>query len=341
MNLLTGVERAGILRAGIELRVFDALADAPLTAAAAAAAIGSDARATEVLLEALAALALLEARVPDEPGGRTRYALTDTSRRFLVTGASRYIGGLAKVYTCDYVLDSVKDLAGAVRHGRTLLEDDAEKPGHPYWREFAEGITATSRATSRHVCALLEEWAGPRPTLDVLDVACGNGIQSLTLARRFPRARVHALDWPNVLEVTRRTAEEFGVADRVAYLPGDMFEVAPGGPYDLVLVSHVLHFFDVPTSVRLLSRLAATLRPGGRLLVNDFLVVSRDPLADPASRVFSAQMLAISKGGHTYSLEELRATLTASGLAFESLHSLPGMPVHTVLARAAADGSGR
>ncbi|EMD29310.1 class I SAM-dependent methyltransferase [Amycolatopsis azurea] len=330
MNLLTGVERAGILRAGIELRVFDALADSPRSATKVASRVGADARATEILLDALAALELLEV-VPAAEGG-TYYRLAPVAERFLVTTAKNYLGGLAKVYTGDYVFESFKDLAGAVRRGGTVLADNVELAEHSYWPEFAEGITATSRATARFVSGLIADRIGGLEAPSVLDVACGNGIQSFTLAEAHPGLRVTALDWANVLEVTRSVAADLGLVDRVEFLPGDMFEVPLGGPYDVVVLSHVLHNFDTETSIKLVKRLAEVVRPGGTLVVNEFLVVSPVPAEDPVPRIFSAQMLAISKGGHTYTLDELKAVLDGGGFTYGELHSLRGMPIHTVLA---------
>src|SRR4051794_5313919 len=68
---------ARTVMAGAELKVFDALAERPLTADETAAACGSAAGPTALLLDALAACGYL--RVTDG-----RFALTPRARRWLV-----------------------------------------------------------------------------------------------------------------------------------------------------------------------------------------------------------------------------------------------------------------
>ena len=53
-------------------------------------------------------------------------------------------------------------------------------------------------------------------------------------------------DRPEVLKVAAEMAAEYGVADRVELVPGDMFvDPLPTG-VDLVLLSNILHDWDVP-----------------------------------------------------------------------------------------------
>src|SRR5205823_4700692 len=79
--------------------------------------------------------------------------------------------------------------------------------------------------------------ATERP-LRVLDVAAGHGIFGITVAGRYPRARVTALDWPNVRAVASENARLRGVAARHTLLPGSAFEADWGGPYDVVLLTN-------------------------------------------------------------------------------------------------------
>jgi release factor glutamine methyltransferase len=71
----------------------------------------------------------------------------------------------------------------------------------------------------------------------VLDLGTGSGCIAVTIAHEKKDARVTAIDVsPDALDVARRNAERNGVADRVTFLQGDLFEPLPAGiAFDLVV----------------------------------------------------------------------------------------------------------
>ena len=74
----------------------------------------------------------------------------------------------------------------------------------------------------------------------VLELCTGSGCIAVTLARRFPEARVLATDVSEgALAVARRNMLRYGVGDRVALRLGDMWEpveaLAAGRSFDLIL----------------------------------------------------------------------------------------------------------
>jgi release factor glutamine methyltransferase len=71
----------------------------------------------------------------------------------------------------------------------------------------------------------------------ILDLGTGSGCLAITVAKQHPGARVTAIDIaPEALAVARRNAERHGVAARIQFLEGDLFEpVAAGAVFDFVL----------------------------------------------------------------------------------------------------------
>lgn len=76
-----------------------------------------------------------------------------------------------------------------------------------------------------------------QPSPAVLDLGTGSGCIAVSLAHQCPGARVTAVDIsPDALAVARRNAEQHGVADRVAFLGGDLFAPLPAGAtFDLIV----------------------------------------------------------------------------------------------------------
>ncbi|MBC7339706.1 MAG: class I SAM-dependent methyltransferase [Firmicutes bacterium] len=118
------------------------------------------------------------------------------------------------------------------------------------------------RLMRERMLALLGDVSG----LQVLDVGCGLGRLSVTLARRG--ALVTAGDISEgMLAQTRRLSEKYGVAHRVTTVRMNA-EAMPfaDASFDLVVGTGILHHLDVP---RALGEIRRVLRPGGRALFEE------------------------------------------------------------------------
>ncbi len=147
----------------------------------------------------------------------------------------------------------------------------------------------------------------------LLDAGGGTGIYSLALLAANPRLRAVVWDRAEVLKVAREFAEHAGLTGRVDLVAGDMFaDPLPGG-CDVVLLSNILHDWDVPECRKLVGRCAAALPPRGRLLIHD--VFLNDAMDGPLPvALYSANLFAITEG-RAYSAAEYRQFLTDAGLA--------------------------
>jgi ubiquinone/menaquinone biosynthesis C-methylase UbiE len=323
MQIMQGLEATAILQAGVHLGVFDALAEGKDDVKSVSARIGASERGTRILLDALSAFGLVEA-----DGG---YKLTPLAEAFLVTGRPSYLGGMVNILAGDWAWTGYPRLADAVREGRSVLEQDAETPEHSFWETFARSSPGIATPASHALAEALAPWAESRETLDVLDIACGSGLFGLTIAERFQHVQLTLLDWPNVLAITRGTVEQKGLLDRTSFVEGDVFGVPLGGPYDLVVASHIFHHFSEERCLELLRRLSSALKPGGRLAINEFSADA--PVSEePFPRLFSIIMLVWTQAGEAYPVETYRRWLEATGFSPPEVHQSPGMPSRFLIA---------
>ncbi|MGY1739261.1 MULTISPECIES: trans-aconitate 2-methyltransferase [unclassified Blastococcus] len=94
----------------------------------------------------------------------------------------------------------------------------------------------------------------------VVDLGCGEGALTASLARRWPRARVTGVD--SSAEMLAAAAAH-AVPGRVGFVRGDVRDWAADEPVDVLVTNAVLHW--VPGHADLLRRWAGQLAPGGWL----------------------------------------------------------------------------
>ncbi|HWQ03544.1 MAG TPA: class I SAM-dependent methyltransferase, partial [Candidatus Nitrosotenuis sp.] len=185
---------------------------------------------------------------------------------------------------------------------------------------FADGMAPLARMLAGLLAQLLH--ADKLGSCKVLDIAAGHGMFGITLAQKNPQAEIVAVDWANVLELATRNAQAAGVGNRHRTIAGSAFEVDFGGEYDLILLTNFLHHFDVPTCEKLLRKVHAALKPGGRAVTLEF-VPNEDRISPPAAATFSLIMLASTPSGDAYTFSEYEKMFRHAGFSHSELHPLP------------------
>ena len=120
-------------------------------------------------------------------------------------------------------------------------------------------------ASARHLAELLDL----RGDEQVLDVATGTGHVALELAARLPRGRATGVDFSaGMLAQARQKAAARGVAN-VEFLEMDMQDLRfEDGRFDAAVCAFGIFFVEDMEGV--LARIAAKVRPGGRVAICNF-----------------------------------------------------------------------
>lgn len=306
MKMTQGLQVTAILRAVIQLGIFDHIANGKGRSSSIAAAIGADERGTRILLDVLAALRLLER-------GEV-YRLTPLADAFLVTSRPSYPGGMVNIMTAPWIWNGLQHLPAAVQHGGTVMDEHAETPEREFWEAFARSSSGMAILAAQMLADLLNEWGDQRENLKVLDIACGSDLYSPTFAAKYSLAHATLLDWANVLDRTKGNVERLGLRERVNLIEGDVFTVELDGPYDLIIDSHIFHHFSQQRFLELMRRLAGAPKRGGRPAIHDF-VSEPPPGDDPFPYPFWVIMLTASPDGETHSVDTYQQPLHEAGFS--------------------------
>lgn len=300
-----------LIAAVSHFRLFDLLAAGPMTEEDLRSALGLANRPYVVLMTAIRAMGLVEATT------EAKLQLSATAREQLTADSyfsiadylrlaaeSPAVVELVERLRTNRPANCVDQNAGAAFIFREGMDSAMEKEAS------ARQLTLALAGRAKNVAPVLAERV-PMPTGTLLDVAGGTGIYAIAFLQKNPGLRAIVLDRPEVLKIAREFGEAYGVSERLDLVAGDMF-TAPFPSVDHILLSNVLHDWDVPECKALVQKSAACLRPGGQLVIHDVLL--NDALDGPlAIACYSAQLFTITEG-RAYSAAEYRAWIEGAGM---------------------------
>jgi ubiquinone/menaquinone biosynthesis C-methylase UbiE len=299
-------QKTAAMQAAVDIGLFSAIAAGATTAPAIAKACAASPKGVRVLCDYWTVEGLLRK-------ANDAYALTPEAAMYLDRASPAYLGGVLG-FLNGPIKGFFDRLTQAVRHGGCESAGSVQ-PEFDGWIAFAQQMGAMMFPAAQAIAKLMSPVEGR-----VLDVAAGHGLFGIVIAQQNPHAHITALDWPKVLEVAHRHAAQMGIGDdRYSTIAGDAFTVDLQGPYDLILLTNLLHHFSVEGCTGLLKRLRAALRPGGRLVTLEF-VPNADRVSPPMSATFPLVMLASTARGDAYTFAEFDQMLRAAGFSKNELH---------------------
>jgi len=320
-DLVRGNFQTELLACAQELGVFARLGKEPATEEQLRMELGLGHRPFTVLFCALRAMHLVQG----QPGAELR--LTELGR-FLVPGytydITGYVGLTNQLPGVRHLLERLK---------RDTPDDNREGEGRAFiFREGMESAMEDAGSAKRLTLALSGRAAICAPALasvlpldgvkTLLDLGGGSGIYAVALARANPGLRVTLLDRPSVLETAKELLEGEPGADRVDRVAGDLFQAYP--KTDSILLSNILHDWDLATNHEILCKCHEALPEGGRVFIHD--VFLNDALDGPlAESLYSAALFSLTEG-RAYSRAEYRGMLRAAG--FVPTSTTPPTAVH-------------
>ena len=126
------------------------------------------------------------------------------------------------------------------------------------------------------------------------------------------------MDLPEALAATHDLRQKIiashGVGDRVLFQKGDYWKDDLGAGYDVALLTNIIHGYVAKKNAELIGRVAATLNPGGRIIIFDRLGGGRGKKSRAGNAFFGLNYL-VTLGGQTYTIQEVSRWLRRSGFS--------------------------
>jgi 3-hydroxy-5-methyl-1-naphthoate 3-O-methyltransferase len=249
----------------------------------------TDKRATEILLDALTGLGLLNKR----SGGYRNSRLSD---RFLVSGSPYYQGDI--LGHADILWKNWSGLDEVLRTG--MPHNVANEQ-----RSFIRGMHNIATLKMRHVLKEISLKGVKR----ALDLGGGPGTYAIGMAKKG--ISVTLFDVPETIRIAREVIEESG-AKNINCIEGDFLRDDIGNGYDLIFISQVLHSFSAEANRRIIEKSSNALSYKGRVVVQEFYI-NQGRTYPVQSALFSINMLVNTEGGRCYSPGEIMSWLREAG----------------------------
>jgi hypothetical protein len=293
------------LHTAVKLGIFSSIGDGELTDRQVATRLQGDLRGVTMLLNALAAMGLLVKR-------QDRYANTATSRTFLISSSSQYVGHM--ILHHHFLVPAWQRLDQAVRTGKPTRHEGP--PTDEERESFLMGMFNLAMAIAPGLAKEID--LGGRRHL--LDLGGGPGTYAIHFCMENPGLSATIFDLPGTRPFAEETVKRFGMSERIRFVEGNYLRADIPGTYDVAWLSHVLHGEGPRSCEEILGKAVSALSRKGVLFVHDFILSDTfDGPLFPA--LFSLNMLVHTQEGRAYSEGQIRDMLHKVGI--RDVHRLP------------------
>ncbi|MBF0338419.1 MAG: methyltransferase domain-containing protein [Nitrospirae bacterium] len=270
------------------LRIFDRLTE-PATAGEVAQGLGTDERATTVLLDALVSMALV---TKDE----TRYVNSPLANQCLVSGSP--LSQVDIISHNDNLWSNWSGLDDVVRTGKP------NRVAHDQ-NAFIMGMHNIASLKVRELFDVLDLGG----VSNAIDIGGGPGTYAMEMARRG--IVVTLFDRQETIDIAAEVIKKAGV-EGIRFLSGDFTTHPIGSGYDLAIISQVLHSSSIRDCRELIRCTKEALNPNGRVVLHEFYI--EDNMTQPFnSAMFSINMLVATEEGRCYTVAEMQGWLREAG----------------------------
>ncbi|MBZ5588641.1 MAG: methyltransferase domain-containing protein [Acidobacteriia bacterium] len=304
-RVVGGFQPSIVILAANHAGVFTTLVGSPMAPDALAARLGLDARALATLADALVCLGALERRdgllaVP-EALRATFDPASSTSMDSAFTHQWHVLQRWAR-------LDAVLETGRPLPRGR---QDDEQL------RAFILAMADMARRGAWTLWDNVDLGAFGH----LVDVGGGPGELTLAALERFPNLTATVFDLPDVLPIARGYAAGRAVGRRLDFKVGDALK-SRIPPCDVALVSSLLHSYGPDGVAKIARNVAAGVRPGGLVLIREFMWDDEAHSGPPTTALFAVNMLSGTPDGQCWAPSELERIFGGAGFGDWGSHRL-------------------
>ncbi len=324
---IRGVYFNKILRTAINLELFTALKDKPLTGEEIKTRLKLNGRGLYDFLDALVSLDLLDRDLDivdgERNGSAARYSNTKETSLFLVKDSPYYIGGWF-----EHKMKEFKQVWGnleeALKTGKPVRQDMKETG-----KDLFELNYDTDKESSAFVDAQNFGQLGSFNDFSrkfdfsgyhtLCDIGGGNGLFSILIAEQNKHMKCLTLDLPVVEPYALKKVKESGLSDRITVMNGNFFE-DDFPKADVITMGNILHDWNLEQKKLLIAKAYKALTSGGALVAIEN-VIDNERRRNTGGFFMSLHMLLVTEGGFDFTAANFNSWVREAG--FKKTAALP------------------
>jgi SAM-dependent methyltransferase len=288
-----------ILLTAVKLDLFSVLKGQSLTVNEVADTLNLNPRALELVMNALVAMRVLTKE-------EKLFANTPVAKRHLVQSSSDYVGHLLLLHDAEW--SHWGQLEETVRTGQSPVAQHVFETNPELGSHVLTVLDRIGRGSGKGMAQRVPLHGAKR----LLDIGGGAGTNAIAFCLEYPELSATVFDLPQTLKVTMQGVKNAGLEGRIHLLGGNFHVDDFHGPYDIALMSDILHYQDGRANAALVEKVYACLSEGGRLIIKDrFLDPSK---TSPAwTTAFAVHIMVNTECGECFTIQESRQWMEQGG----------------------------
>jgi hypothetical protein len=290
--------RSRVILTAAELDLFTRLSEKAVSTDELAAERGLDPRGTSRVLDCLVTFGLLH-KADD------RYRTTEKGDLF---SASSPDSILPMALHLNRLWSSWSNLTEIVREGDKFQRKPIAAMDEESQRAFIGAMHAIGRQLSQEIAARVDL----NPYHKLLDIGGASGTYTISFLLENPSLSAVIFDLERVIPMARERLTAEGLIDRAELVAGNFYKDELPKGCDLALLSAIIHQNSLEENQELYEKIFHALNPGGRVIIRDH-IMDESRTNPPPGTLFAINMLVNTRGGDTYTFEEIKRGLEQAG----------------------------
>ncbi|MCX5813332.1 MAG: methyltransferase [Proteobacteria bacterium] len=290
--------KSRVILTAAELDFFTFLDKKPATAKEIVKQRGLDLRATTRVLDCLIALGLLQKN-------SDLYGNTEMGSYF---SAHHPETVLPVIIHWNHLWTSWSELTDIVKKGTDKKSSAGVKFSDTEMKAFVGAMHVIAHNLSREIAGVYDL----KPYKRLLDIGGASGTYTTAFLKKNPRMKAIIFELEDVIPLAQERLKTEGLSKRTELIAGDFYQDELPKGCGLTLLSAIIHQNSEEDNFRLYQRVFRALEPGGTVLIRDH-VMDESRIYPPAGTLFAINMLVQTRGGDTYTFQEIKETLEKAG----------------------------
>ncbi|MGC8764680.1 MAG: methyltransferase [Brevinematia bacterium] len=248
------------------------------------------------------------------------FYLSETSRQFLTKKSSFDLSSYVISLKDRPICEAIKNVLITGKPASWAVKKDGKEWSTAMEEEkFAESFTAAMNSRGAYLANGLLKALNLKSRKSLLDIGGASGIYSALLLSKYPGLKATVFEKPPVDKVATYSIKKLGLTGRMDVIAGDMFKDELPTGYDVHLISHVLHDWDINDVKVVIENSYRNLSHGGMIVIHDAHINRKKD--GPLSVAEYSVLLMVLSEGKCYSVKEIEQILADTG--FKKIRYMP------------------